>query len=124
MAPSITQIDSVIKAGEVRELYIEYNIHKLIVFKMSSKGDRVCSPPEGCITIYDTHLKSGLRLPVSDELLDILTALQIPIAQFYANAKLGQGAQHLHWDAHQQEDCFSGATSEPGGGSPSGVLTR
>ncbi|GMH31450.1 hypothetical protein Nepgr_033293 [Nepenthes gracilis] len=87
MASTVTQIVSVIRASQVRELYVEYNIPKSIVFTMPDEGDRVCFPPEGCITLYEAHLRSGLHLPILDELLDILTALQIPIARLHANAE-------------------------------------
>ncbi|GMH23339.1 hypothetical protein Nepgr_025182 [Nepenthes gracilis] len=54
---------SIIKTSEVRELYFGFNISKSIVFWMPNEGDRACSPPEGYVTIYEAHLRSGLRLP-------------------------------------------------------------
>ncbi|GMH30278.1 hypothetical protein Nepgr_032121 [Nepenthes gracilis] len=68
---SITVITSVLRETDVKELYIEYNIPKEIVFRVFAKKDRACLPLEGFATIYEAHLRSGLCIPVPDELLEI-----------------------------------------------------
>ncbi|GMH20530.1 hypothetical protein Nepgr_022371 [Nepenthes gracilis] len=57
-----------------------------IAFRVPWKDDRAFLPPTSFVTVYKAHLRSRLRLPISDELMSIFRALQVPIAQFHANA--------------------------------------
>ncbi|GMH19501.1 hypothetical protein Nepgr_021342 [Nepenthes gracilis] len=83
---SIADIASILRENDVKVLYVEYNISKEIVFRVPEKDDRAFLPPMGFVTVYEAHLRSGLCLLISDELMSIFQALQVPIAQFHANA--------------------------------------
>ncbi|GMH14394.1 hypothetical protein Nepgr_016235 [Nepenthes gracilis] len=81
-------IASTLIETDLKELYVEYNVPKAIVSRIFDKEDRAYSPPEGCITIYEAHLRSGLCLSIPDELREILITLKVPIAQLHTNARV------------------------------------
>ncbi|GMH16342.1 hypothetical protein Nepgr_018183 [Nepenthes gracilis] len=83
---SVADIASILREDDVNVLYVEYNIPQEIAFHVPGKNDRAFLSPAGFVTVYEAHLRSGLRLPILNELMSIFQVLQVPITQFRANA--------------------------------------
>ncbi|GMH15876.1 hypothetical protein Nepgr_017717 [Nepenthes gracilis] len=82
---SVADIASVLREVDVKALCVQFNIPKKIAWRVTGKDDRAFAPPAGHITVYEVHLRSSLRLPLPDDLLPVLRALRVPIAQLHAN---------------------------------------
>ncbi|GMH07240.1 hypothetical protein Nepgr_009080 [Nepenthes gracilis] len=83
---SVADFSSDLRENDIKALCVEFNIPKEMAWRVPGADDRASYPPEGYFTVYEAHLRSGLRLPLPEELQSIMAALQIPIAQVHANA--------------------------------------
>ncbi|GMH28055.1 hypothetical protein Nepgr_029898 [Nepenthes gracilis] len=125
---SVIDFASVLREDDVKALCVEFDITKEIVWRVPGKKDRAYAPLEGHITVNEVHLRSGLRLPLLEELESIMKALRVPIAQLHANAvrylctmcifarKLGQkfkmsGVRVLFKESGQVPEAYFGTPS-------------
>ncbi|GMG99133.1 hypothetical protein Nepgr_000973 [Nepenthes gracilis] len=77
---SVADIASVLRESDVKVLCVEFNVPKEIAWRVPGRNDRAFAPLVGHITVYEAHLRSGLRLPLSDDLQSVLRALRINTA--------------------------------------------
>ncbi|GMG98803.1 hypothetical protein Nepgr_000643 [Nepenthes gracilis] len=86
MAPGVADIASSLLPERLDEIRQQYAIPSSMVMAVPGPTERARDPPSGFITVYEVHLKGGLRFPVPDEFHTIMAALQVPIARLQPNA--------------------------------------
>ncbi|GMH16843.1 hypothetical protein Nepgr_018684 [Nepenthes gracilis] len=82
---SVADIASVLRENDVKALCVEFNVPKEIAWRVPGRNDKAFAPPARHIKVYEAYLRSGLRLPLPDDLQSLLKALRVPIAQLHAN---------------------------------------
>ncbi|GMH10924.1 hypothetical protein Nepgr_012765 [Nepenthes gracilis] len=65
---------------------VDYGISGKWAYLPPSQTGRANAPPEGFITIYEHHLRGGLRFPMPVELYGIVDTLRVPVARLHPNA--------------------------------------
>ncbi|GMH07714.1 hypothetical protein Nepgr_009554 [Nepenthes gracilis] len=86
MASKVESIKSVLTTEEMEKIIFQYKIPSSYLRSIPKETDRADSPPTGYITVYEAHLKSGLRFPLASELQTIFSDLGVSIARYHANA--------------------------------------
>ncbi|GMH24391.1 hypothetical protein Nepgr_026234 [Nepenthes gracilis] len=86
MAPGVRDIASTVTLDKLTEIRAQYQIPESMAIMIPEPHDRALYPSDGFITVYEAHLKGGLRFSVSEEFYDIMRALGMPLARLQPNA--------------------------------------